>query len=232
MKALRIYTITAAFLLLLSACNKKGYYIDGGTEDGTYKGTIMQYLESRPDVFAQLVDVIKYAGMETVLSSEEVTFFAPADSSIRRTLEITNLLIPFAGKPVITKITDVKPEIWRKYLSRYVFKGSKSLSDYPQIDIGNLSAYSGQMYASYDGVPMNVGVNFTDANGVKYAGYRYLLISLVNSATPRDYTTWWSAFVASSNIKASNGYIHALQFDIHEFGFRSLDFANDLIYNN
>lgn len=232
MKSIKIFGIVAALLVLFSACSKNNYFIDGGIQNGTYNGTVMQFLESRPDVFTQLVAVIKYAGMETALSSEQVTFFAPADSSIRKTLEISNILLPGAGKPVITKITDIKPAIWRKYLARYIFKGSKSLADFPQIDIANLSAYSGQMYASYDGEPMNIGVNFTDANGVKYAGYRYLIISQVNSSTPRDYTTWWSSRVASSNIKASNGYIHALKFDTHYFGFSFLDFVNDLIYNN
>ena len=232
MKALKIYTVVAALFLLLTACNKKDYYIDGGTQKGTYNGTVMQFLESRPDVFSQLVEIIKYAGMENALSNEQVTFFAPADSSIRTTLQIANAFLPGNGKPVITKFTDIKPEIWRKYLSRYIFKEAKALKDFPQIDIGNLSAYSGQMYTSYDGQPMNVGVVFSDANGVKYAGYRYLRISLVNSSTPRDYTTWWSARVASSNIKTNNGYIHAIEFGFHEFGFRALDFTLDLIYNN
>lgn len=232
MKALKIYSIVAAILLLMAGCKKNNYYLDGGKQSGKYNGTVMQFLQSRPDVFQQLVEVVKYAGLEQALSTEDVTFFAPADSCIRNTIQIANDLLPTWGKPAITKITDIKPAIWRKYLALYIFKGKKSLANYPQIDIGNLSAYSGQMYTSYDGQAMNIGVNFSDANGVKYAGYRYLVISLVNSSTPRDYTTWWSARIASSDIQANNGYIHALNFSAHQFGFRAFDFLQDLIYNN
>ncbi|MGC4235690.1 MAG: fasciclin domain-containing protein [Niabella sp.] len=234
MKAIKIFGLAAALILLVSGCKKSDYYLDGGTQNGTFNGSVMQFLESKPELFRQLAGVVRYAGLEQALSSEQVTFFAPADSSIRKTIEFANIMLPLFGKPAISEITDIKPAIWRKYLARYIFKGSKSLSDYAQLDPGNLSAYSGQMFSSYDGEPMNIGVVFTDANGVKYAGYRYLMISYVNSSTPRDYTTWRVAVVASSNIKADNGYIHALRFaDFEfEFGFSAIGFVEDIIYNN
>lgn len=219
-------------IALLTGCSKKDYYKDGGLSDGNFDGTVMQYLESRPELFSTLVQVIKYAGMEQTFNSEEITFFAPADSSIRNTLQSANSRLPVNGKNLITKIEDIKPAIWKKYLSRYIFKSAKALKDFPQLDTDNLSAFGGQMYSSYNGEPMNVGVIFTDANGVKYAGYRILTISLVNSSTPRDYTTWYSAIVASSNIKPTNGYVHAIRYGSHFFGFNPFEFSFDLIYNN
>ncbi|MFT3903630.1 MAG: fasciclin domain-containing protein [Niabella sp.] len=232
MKIFKISFFMTALVLLFAGCNKKDYYKDGGLQDGKFNGTVMQFLESRPDLFKTLVSVIKYAGMEQVMSSENITFFAPADSSIRNTIESSNIILAAYGKSPITTIQDIKPELWRKYLSMYIFKGTKSLQDYPQIDIGNLSAYSGQMYTSYDGTPMNVGVIFNDANGVKYAGYRQLMLSLVNGSTPRDYTTWRSAYVATVNIKPTNGYVHVLRYGTHEFGFWAIEFGLDLVYNN
>ena len=232
MKAFKIFFVLTAVLALISGCSKKDYYTDGGLSSGQYNGTVLQYLESRPELFTTLVQVVKYAGMEQAVNAEDITLFAPADSSIRSLLQFVNERLPMAGKNQITKIQDIKPTILRKYLNRYIFKGSKGLKDYPQLDIENLSAFAGQMYTSYDGTPMNVGVIYNDANGVKYAGYRQLTISLVNSATPRDYTTWYSATIASVNIKPTNGYVHAIRYGFHFFGFNRFEFMDDLIYNN
>lgn len=222
--------VTLVFTLLVSC--KKDYYQDGGVNEGVYNGTVLQYLQSRPDLFDSLVKVIKYAGMEQVFSSEQITFFAPADSCIRRTMEFVNISLPAYGKPAITRIEDIKPAIWKKYLAKYIFREARSLKDYPQLDVSNLSAFAGQMYTSFEGTPMNIGVIFNDANGVKYAGYRQLVVSHVSSATPRDYTTWFSAIVASANINPKNGYVHALRFGTHYFGFNQLEVLEDLIYNN
>ncbi len=232
MKVFKIFITLLFAAAIITSCNKSDYYKDGGLSDGNFNGSVMQYLNTRPDLFATLTEVVKYAGLEQTLNSEEVTFFAPADSSIRSVIQVANLLLPAAGKQQISKIQDIKPALWRKYLTRYIFKGAKSLKDYPQLDISNLSAFAGQMYSSYDGAPMNVGVIFNDANGVKYAGYRQLMISLVNSATPRDYTTWYSAIIASVNIKPQNGFVHVIRFGGHYFGFNRFEFVDDLIYNN
>lgn len=232
MKAFKIFLVLTAVLAMVSGCSKKDYYQDGGLSSGQFEGNVLQYLESRPELFTTLTQVIKYAGLDQVVSGEDITFFAPADSSIRRSIEFANARLPINGKPKIEKIEDIKPAIWRKYLTRYIFKGSKALKDYPQLDIENLSAFAGQMYTSYDGAPMNIGVIYNDANGVKYAGYRQLSISLVNSATPRDYTTWYSATIASVNIKPTNGYVHAIRYGNHFFGFSPFEFADDLIFNN
>lgn len=233
MRSFCIKTVLAATLVLalLAGC-KKDYYQDGGLSKGDYNGTVLQYLQSRPDLFDSLVKVIKYTDMEQVFSTEQITFFAPADSSIRRIIEFANISLPLFGKPAITKIEDIRPAIWKKYLAKYIFKEVRSLKDYPQLDENNLSAFAGQMYTSYSGAPMNIGVIFHDANGVKYAGYRQLVVSRVSSATPRDYTTWFSAVVASADIHPSNGYVHAIRLGNHYFGFSQMEVLEDLIYNN
>ena len=209
---------------------KKDYYKDTGVHTPNFDGTVMQYLEAKPEYFDSLIKVIKIAGMEDVFKKEDITFFAPADSSIKRTIRFVNDQLEILGKPLITRLEQIKPEVWRRQLSRYVFKEKKAMNDFRQIDITNLSAYPGQIYASYDGLLMNVGVIYDDAGGVKYAGYRHLQVSFIPSASaPRDFASWYSADVASVNIAPTNGYVHVLRYPTHYFGFSPTHFFEDAV---
>lgn len=210
-------------LILSSLLNlgcKKDYYKDTGRHTAEFNGSVMDYLESKPELFSSVVSLIKSTGLENTFRNENITFFAPADSSIRFTLKFVNNETAMLGLPEVTRLDQIAPEVWRKYLTRYLFKEKKSMNDYRQIDPTNLAAYSGQIYESYDGGLMNVGVVHDDAGGVKYAGYRHLMISFIPSpSAPLDFTTWFSADVASVNIAPKNGYIHALKYPNHYFGF-------------
>lgn len=222
-----LFTLSFTVIVFAMGC-QKDYYKDTGKHKGNFDGTVLEYLESKPDYFSKVVKLIKLTGMENVFQNEEITFFAPADSSINLSLSLLNQLGELNGLPKVTRLEQISPNVWRKYLARYVFKGKKSMNDYRQFDPGNLSAYSGQIYASYDGSLMNVGVLYNDAGGVKYAGYRQLYISFIPSASsPLDYTTWYSAQVASVNIEPSNGYVHALAYAEHYFGFSPILFIQD-----
>ena len=217
-------------VVALSMGCKKDYYEDTGVHTPNYNGTIMQYLEAKPEYFDSVIKVIKLAGMEDVFKKEEITFFAPADSSIKRTIAFVNNQLEILGKPLVRRLEQIKPEVWRRQLSRYVFKEKKAMNDFRQIDIDNLSAYPGQIYASYDGLLMNVGVIYDDAGGVKYAGYRHLQLSFIPSASaPRDFASWYSADVASVNIAPTNGYVHALRYPTHYFGFSPTHFFEDAV---
>ena len=207
---------------------KKGYFEDTGVHTPNFNGTVMQYLEAKPEYFDSVIKVIKIAGMEDVFKNEQITFFAPADSSINRTIAYVNTRLQTLGKPLVKRLEQIKPEVWRRQLSRYVFREKKAMNDFRQIDINNLSAYPGQIYASYDGLLMNVGVIYDDAGGVKYAGYRHLQLSFIpSSSAPRDFASWYSANVASVNIAPTNGYVHALRYPTHYFGF-----APDLFFED
>jgi hypothetical protein len=222
------------FLLLLVAvitgCQKKDYFKDSGKQNAKFNGSVLQYLESRPDMFDSVVKIIHMAGMDNIFDKEEITFFAPADSSIRATIQMLNFMLSTLGNKKVTSLSQIKPQVWRHQLSRYIFKGKKSMNDYPQLDPANVAAYPGRIYSSYDGEIMNVGVIYNDAGGVKYAGYRQLQLSYIPSqSTPLDYQSWYPVAVASVNIEPSNGYVHALQFSNHLFGFDANQFIENAI---
>lgn len=217
----RIYTFvmlgTALLFMAINGSGCQGDYLkDGGTTSPYYDGTVMQYLESRPDLFADLVSVIKNTQWESVLSDpdEEITFFAPTDFSIERSVDYLNkYLYENQGMDKITSLNQVKSEVWEDMISMYVIKGKYRLNDIAQIDTTALSTYPGQTNQTYDKkYKMTMGVCYGDANGIKYAGYRQVMY-----AYPEGGESVY-AYVSSCNIEPDNGIVHVLRLD-HYLGF-------------
>jgi hypothetical protein len=203
--------------LTISSC-KKEYFIDGGPSKAEYDGTILQYLESHPK-FDSVAQIVKLAGLEDVFNNEEITFFAPTDEVIRRTIGQVNSNVDYLRnglnqqlfelrKDTIKVLADVPSAIWRKYLMRYMFKGKSVLKDYPQLDFNLKPLYPGGFYTGYNKDLANIGVVYNSANGVAYTGYRQLSISYIpDPANPQNFI---AAAVASSDIQPKNGSVHAL----------------------
>jgi uncharacterized surface protein with fasciclin (FAS1) repeats len=240
----------------VSSCSKDNYYKDGGLAKAQYNGTILQYLQSNPK-FDTIAQIVKLAGMEDIFSKETITFFAPTDEVIRRTIGIVNGNIPLlqdglnqklfdAKKDTIKTLNDIPQSIWRKYLMRYVFKNKFLLKDYPQLDFDLRPLYPGGYYYGYNNDLANIGVVFNTVNTVKYAGYRQLTITqIVDQSNPQNYYSG-AAPVASSDIQPTNGVVHVLaQYvpgtsqvgDVHlsstnmsDFGM-STDFRDEVILN-
>jgi hypothetical protein len=207
----------------MGSCADDSYLIDGGISNPYYDGTILEYLQSRPDYFKTLVDVIELAEMEDIFEKETITFFAPTDWSIKSSLNRLNYYwYNLLGGDSITDIRQINPEVWKEILSLYLIKDKYLLRDIPQIDTTAMSTYPGQAYVSYNGRPMNIGVVYADANNVKYVGYRQLIYSYVYDFAVNDMT---NAYVATSDLQPTNGAIHVIRFTNHAFGFNSLDFA-------
>ena len=217
-------------IVIMTGCQKKDYFTNTGTHSPNFQGNVLEYLESKPQYFDSITKIIRLAGMEDIFRNEDITFFAPSDSSVKSTIKDLNFRLNSQGKRLVYRLEQIKPEVWRTQLSRYLFKGKKSMNDFPQLDPNNLSAYPGQIYASYDGDIMNVGVFYNDAGSVQYAGYRQLMLSFIPSATtPRDYNSWYSVRVASVNIAPTNGFVHVLNYPFHYFGFEPNQFIENAI---
>jgi len=207
-------------IAMLASCKNDDYYQDGGKANPKFNGTVLQYLESNPAKFDTLVQIVKLAGLEDVFNKEDITFFAPTDEVIRRTIGTVNRTLndPYKnrlnqvlfdlGKDTIKTFSDVPSTIWRKYLLRYVFKGKSVLKDYPQLDFGLTELYPGGFFRGYNNDLCNIGVVYNSTNGVKYTGYRQLSISFIrDSSTPENIIP---AAVATSDVQPTNGVVHVL----------------------
>jgi hypothetical protein len=221
--------IVSIFLGLfgMGSCEDDSYLIDKGISNPYYDGTVWDYLNSRPDYFEKLVDVIEWADMEGVFKDSTITFFAPTDWSINNSLNRLNYYwYNYEGKDSITDIRQVNPEVWRDILSLYIIKDKYLLKDIPQIDTTAMSAYPGQAYVSYNGRPMNIGVVYANAGDVKYVGYRQLIYSYVYDFADNDMK---NAYIATSDLQPTNGAIHVIRFTNHTFGFNTRDFITKAI---
>src|SRR5690349_24243570 len=82
----RSIIIAVLITTITVGCQKKDYFTNTGKHTPNYQGTALDYLKSKPQMWDSLVKVIRIAGMEDVFKNEKITFFAPADSCIKRTI--------------------------------------------------------------------------------------------------------------------------------------------------
>lgn len=208
---------------MLMSCSKDSYFVDTGVHKAKYDGTILQYLKSKPILFDSLVMAINAAGMNDVFEKENITFFAPANSCIYKAVKGLNEDLRSEGKDTVSKLTQIKPEVWKEAFSVYIFKGSYVLKDIPQIDTLDLAAFGGQGYRSYGGRSMNIGVLYNNANGIKYVGYRQLVLSYIPDFSNPKIGLIHTP-IATSDIQPTNGVIHVLRYQDHFLGFESRRF--------
>ncbi|MFC7526249.1 hypothetical protein ACFQRK_19975 [Parapedobacter sp. GCM10030251] len=248
---------TAALAMLVapfffSSCKQDEYYTDGGKANPYFDGTLMGYLDSRPIELDSVAAVVRLAGLEEVLNTEELTFFAPKDEEIRRLIgqvgyegedffltNGANQQLYDLGLDTIQTLADIDSVIWRKYLERYLFHGKKLLMDYPQIDFDILSTFGGENYLAYNNTISNIGVVFNDAvtdagkpteTRLKYMGYRQLHISYIPNISDPDPGRWITHPVSSSDIQPHNGVVHVLDFNRGGgFGFNRQEVIQDII---
>lgn len=238
---------SALLLMMVASCKQDEYYVDGGKADPVFKGDMLQYLESNPK-FDTIAQIVKLAGMEEVFKNEDITFFAPTDEVVRRTIGTLptgglNKQLFDRGKDTVKVLSDIESATWKKYLSRYIFKGAKKLNDYPQLDFRLKAIYPGSFYYTYTNDIANIGVVYNSVNGVQYIGYRQLSISYIPDPSSPD--SFIPAAVASSDIQPKNGVVHVLAIALRDnyfigdvlisagsnnFGF-GFEFNNEVLLN-
>ena len=225
--------IFASLLLFFTACKRDDFYRDGGKAIAIFPGDVLDYLESKPILFDSIAQIVRLAGLEESFRKDTFTFFALNDEYIKNTIGTINTdglnrRLYDRGKDTIVKLSEISPLIWKKYLQRYMFKGKNLLKDYTQIDFGQRLMFPGQLYYSLDRSVFNIGVEFQDANGIKYLGYRLLHISYIpDISRPND--NWFVTRISSSDIQPKNGVVHTLQWNGGNFGFNRNEFFDEVI---
>lgn len=232
----RLWVSLSFVVCCLMACNKSNFK-DGGVTNRKFNGHTIAYLESKSTNNKQLLEIIELAGFTTALKTENLTFFAPSAPCIDRTIRFLNNMLYNTGRgsDTVRRLGQIKPEVWRWALGNYIFKEKRSLVDYPQVDLSNKVVFPGQTFESYTGRFMNIGVEYGNASGIQYAGYRNLVLSYPISQTDLG-GFWYNGRVASSDIETDNGFIHVIAeyettlngfpIDAHYFGFNLIDFIN------
>ncbi len=246
---LKLALLVVIGFTIITSCKRDEYFLDTGTFNPNFNGTVLAYLKSKPAYFDTLTRVINIAGMNDVFEKENITFFAPTSSTIYKSVRDLNADLRRSGKDTVSRLEQIKPETWRETLSMYIFKGTYRLKDYPQLDTIAFAAFPGQGYTSYAGRTMNIGVLFNDAvtvrntdgspkTFVKYAGYRQLYLSYIPDFS-NPTVNLLNIPVSSSDIAPTNGIVHVLAQNVfnasgilvtkHKFGFNTRTFIDKVI---
>ena len=121
--------IFSVLLVVISSCSNDKYYEDGGKANAVFNGTVLQYLQSNPK-FDTIAQIVKLAGMEDIFSKEDITFFAPTDEVVRRTIGLVDSKDPNLNyalnqalfnrnRDTIKTLSDIPGPIWKKYLMNF-----------------------------------------------------------------------------------------------------------------
>ena len=220
-KIFRWTLLLSCIVMLMQAC-KKDYYVDGGLANPHYNGTIYDYLSEKKLYFDTIKQIVDLAGMKDMMTSDTITFFAPTDDVIRGAMNQLNS-IRYANMKDSVEISDLGPEVWRKFLSMYILKGKRVAGSFPRVSPENISAFPGINYIMMDGFILNIGLEYTSYNGVEAVGPRILTVTDV-TFDPTNFRNNPRVRVVSSDIQPKNGVIHALSISL-PFGFRQGEFT-------
>ncbi len=210
-------------IVLFWSCSDDSYLIDTGIHKANYEGNIYEYLQDKSIHFDSVQKIIDIANMQDVFIDDTITFFAPSNPSIVRSIRALNENLYQRGQDTVKDLSQIDKDVWKELLSLYVVKGKYLLNDIPQLDTTKIDAFGGQGFVSYGGRPMNIGVIYFDAGGVKYAGYRQLYYSYLNDFDDEN-NSMINVPVASSDIQPNNGAVHVLRYTNHPFGFSESNF--------
>ncbi|SIN81989.1 fasciclin domain-containing protein [Chitinophaga niabensis] len=222
MKKIFRWTLVLTCIVTLTQACKKDYYADGGLANPHYNGTIYDYLTEKKLYFDTIKQIIDLAGLKDMMTSDTITFFAPTDDVIRVAMNDLNAERYFTMKDSV-KISDLGPEVWRKFLSMYIMKGKRVAGSFPRVSTENITAFPGINYIMLDGYILNIGLEYTSYNGVEAVGPRILMVTDV-TFDPTNFRNNPKVRVVSSDIQPKNGVIHALSIS-HQFGFRRGEFT-------
>jgi uncharacterized surface protein with fasciclin (FAS1) repeats len=212
--------LIVALMVLALSCKKDDYYKDSGKQIGVYDIGAYDFLKARPYFFDTLVNIIDSAGLQEVLQKESVTFFAPTNNAIKKAMDVLNSA-RYAQDLDSIYIRDIPGDIWKRFLSHYIFRGRYMLKDIARRDKLQLPVFPGQNMESYNGYIMNLGVQFSDYNSTKDVGPRTVVITAIGDlANPVNITN----LVATSDLQCKNEVVHVLDAD-HYFGFDPFAFT-------
>jgi len=208
-----IHCIPIIFLLSFAACKKgNDYYYNYKDEASVFDGTILNYLESKPETYDSLLLVLdRFPTIRQKLDQADatLTLFAATNRSFELAVDALNTTRRLTNKAPLY-LEDVPSNDLDSLISRYIFE--------EEFDIDQLKPYiDGLNIDSYNyGYRMHAQYTVLSASGLINGGEQQIIFSDVNNSIFQRY--WQNINTSSVNIKTTNGVIHVLSSG-HDFGF-------------
>src|SRR5690606_317499 len=204
--------------LFLFSCGKDDGYFNHTLQKTRYDGSTYEYLKSKPGVYDSLLKVIDRVGLQELLSTSQVTLFAPTNESFRLAIENLNNIRRQAEQPQ-EFLSTIKYDHLDTMISQYIIRGLYSSDSLQQQD--------GKFFNDYRyGYQMHGKLRESYSSGYIYGGPS--VIEFTDPKQSQFVRNWVTTSTASINIETSNGITHVLSAD-HVFGFN--DFVKRLTYN-
>lgn len=183
--------------LLITACDDN--FHDTGKANGNHNCSMLQYMQSDPNNWSLTVQLINRAGLEKLFMGQDpsyplITFFGPANSSIRQFLYKTT---DTDGERLYNGIDDIPADLCREILLSYVVKDRIMRSD-----------IAFEIKGTLDG-----GTPLTTLSGATIRAYRYYTGRPNIDPDGMGFNFVESGhmgFIASGDINTLNGVVHSL----------------------
>lgn len=211
MKPLLMLLLIAVSCLV--SCKKgNDYFYDYTEEAAVFDGTILKYLESKPETYDSLLLVLdRFPDLRNKLDQDgdTLTLFAPTNRSFALAIDALNTTRDLTNRPPLY-LEDVPLIDLDSMVCRYVFEDLIDIHELrPFIDGLNIDSYKYgyRMHAQYD---------VLSASGIVGGGQQQIIFSDVNNSIFQRY--WQNINTSAVDIRTRNGIIHVLSSG-HDFGF-------------
>lgn len=195
------------------ACEKgNDFYYDYTEEAEVFDGTILKYLESKPETYDSLLLVLdRFPELREKLNqaSDTLTLFAPTNRSFSLAVDALNTTRALTNRSPLY-LEDVPIVDLDSMICRYVFEDLIDIEELrPVIDGLNIDSYKYgyRMHAQYD---------VLSASGIVGGGQQQIIFSDINNSIFQRY--WQNINTTAVDIRTTNGVIHVLSSG-HDFGF-------------
>lgn len=201
--------------MTFTACKKDSEFYDYENTIKQFDGTVLQYLQAQPNTYDSLLLVLdRIPQLKDSLTNNQVTFFAPTNTSFQVAIKNLNVVRKSQGKtPLYLKDCDILG--LAVLTTRYMVRGSRTTDAYTAFADGSI--YQTLLF-SY---PMHIQYDRLNASGFVSGGPQSIIFSDPKGSIFEKY--WEKTNTNAINIKAKNGVINVLA-PLHDYGF------NEFIY--
>lgn len=213
-----IYCFIVIMAVTCFSCSKDGGYYSKDFHESKFKGSVYDYLKSKPGTFDSLLSVVDRIQLDSILKdSAGITFFAPTNQSFRVALENLNNVRKLADRDA-ENYSGVDYDHLDTLVSYYLTRGA--------LTTDSLTMREGRTLYDYKfNHAMHAKIFNSNASG--YVGGGPKIIEFSDTKSSQFVRDWSTSLTGSVNIEANNGIVHVLTPE-HVFGFD--DFIDRMTY--
>lgn len=201
-----IALLAMAISLIITACEKKEYYVDGGLSrqsEAEMKMSVYEFLASRPDHgFDSLVKVIDLANAKDLVNQSNITFYAAPNDAVAR---FQRRFTPSDKQPA-RPLAKIGVDTLRMLLGRFIIPGNRITLEKAVLD--KIKYYKDNQGDSVNIYGLGGGINAGSSiqTSAYYMEFEHRKINKVDSIIYR-------AGIQTHNLVTANAMIHVLKRD-------------------